>query len=69
MNQTTHIATQLFKVDRYSFLQAMPKVGTQHVEPIWFAYVDNELARESSFATIEEAMRYVARPTINREPE
>lgn len=68
MNVTTHIATQIFKVDRYSFLQAMPKVGTPNDTPIWFVYVDGVIACTSSFATIEDAMRYAARPTREQMP-
>lgn len=63
--ETTHIATQLWKVGKYAFLETMPRIGTSDDRPIYFAYADNALVRSSSFDTIEEAMRYVSRPTGN----
>lgn len=63
MTPSTHIATQKYQVERYTFLSALPKVGTPDDQPIWFVMKDDKLICESSFATIEEAMRYAARPS------
>lgn len=65
MDDTTHIATAKYTVGRYTFLEALPKVGTPSDQSIWFVYADNKLLSPNSFATVEEAMRYAARPTVN----
>ena len=59
----THIATQIWHVGPYSFMMAVPKIGTPDDLPIYFAYAQGYVARSESFDTLEEAMRYVTRPT------
>lgn len=62
----THLATNLWRVGPYSFLEAMPKVGTDDDRPIYFAYGHGNLLRRESFDTLEDAMRYAARPSSDR---
>ena len=59
--ELTHIADQLQSVGPYSFLMCVPKRPDDR--PIWFAYAHGELTQRESFDSLEEAMRYVARPT------
>jgi hypothetical protein len=66
MDQKTHIATNKWTVGPYTFLEAMPKVGTQYDAPAYWAYKGDTLLNLSGFGSIEEAMRYAARPSVER---
>lgn len=65
---TTHIATNKWSVGPYTFLEALPKVGTPDDAPAYWVMKGDALLTRSSFATIEEAMRYAARPSAARSP-
>ena len=59
--EKTHLADRLQTVGPYSFLMCVPKRESD--QPLWFVYVHGSLARRESFDTLEDAMRYAARPT------
>lgn len=60
MDERTHVATQKWTVGPYTFLEAMPKIGTSSDAPIYFAMFRDELVSRSSYVTLEEAMRAAA---------
>ena len=65
---TTHIATNKWTVGQYTFLEALPKVGSPDDTPAYWVMKGDQLLTRTSFATIEEAMRYASRPSRDRSP-
>jgi hypothetical protein len=63
MDAKTHIATNKWTVGPYTFLEAMPKIGTQDDAKAYWVMKGDALLSRNSFASIEEAMRYAARPS------
>jgi hypothetical protein len=61
---TTHVTVTAYNVGPYYFLAAMPR-GVLVTEAPWSWWVakNNKWLRRESFDTLEEAMRYAARPS------
>jgi len=62
--RTTHIPVSSYSVGPYYFLKAAPRgevVTDDNSE--WWVSKDNEWLHTAPFATLEQAMRYAARPT------
>lgn len=63
---TTHIPVASYNVGPYYFLMAIPRGQlVTEAEQAWWVSKDNEWLRRESFSTLEEAMRYAARPSRN----
>lgn len=61
---TTHVPVASYAVGPYYFLRAVPRgERVDDGNSAWWVSKNNEWLRSESFDTLEEAMRYAARPT------